>query len=162
MRWSFMVTARIETDLGGAHWKSKKTRRDPAEPALFVAWGKRLPYTSVLRIVHQYADKLGFKVAVTPHTFRRSYTTELIRNGANIYHVKELLGHENFQTLKHYARLNIGDLQQTHARCHPHEREDLEVGPQQIASQTDGHQADGQALDQANAKLGTIAAEAKP
>jgi len=127
--------------------------RDPAEPALFVAWGKRLPYHSVLRIVHQYADKLGFKVAVTPHTFRRSYTTELIRNGANIYHVKELLGHENLQTLKHYARLNIGDLQQTHARCHPREREDLADGPQQMGSQTESLQtATGANGDQAESK----------
>jgi integrase/recombinase XerD len=106
--------------------------RDPAEPAMFIARGKRLPYTSVLRVVHQYADKLGLDVTVTPHTFRRSYTTELIRNGANVYHVKELLGHQDLHTLKHYARLNIGDLQQTHARCHPREREDL----------ADGHQTD--------------------
>jgi len=125
--------------------------RDPAEPAMFVAWGKRLPYTSVLRIVHQYADKLGFKVAVTPHTFRRSYTTELIRNGANVYHVKELLGHADLHTLKHYARLNIGDLQQTHARCHPREREDLAVS----------HQADAPQPDQASVKPGQTATEAK-
>jgi integrase/recombinase XerD len=106
--------------------------RDAAEPAMFLAGGKRLPYHSVLRIVHQYTDDLGLNVTVTPHTFRRSYTTELIRNGANIYHVKELLGHQDLHTLKHYARLNIGDLQQTHARCHPRELEVL----------ADGHQAE--------------------
>jgi len=108
--------------------------RDATEQALFLAGGKRLPYHSVLRIVHQYTDDLGLNVTVTPHTFRRSYTTELIRNGANIYHVKELLGHQDLHTLKHYARLNIGDLQQTHARCHPRELEVL----------ADDHQADGQ------------------
>jgi integrase/recombinase XerD len=99
--------------------------RDASEPAMFIARGQRLPYTSVLRVVHQYTDKLGLNVTVTPHTFRRSYTTELIRNGANVYHVKELLGHQDLHTLKHYARLNIGDLQKTHAQCHPREREEL-------------------------------------
>jgi integrase/recombinase XerD len=60
---------------------------------------------------------------VTPHTFRRSCTTELIRGGAKLWHVKELLGHENLDTLNHYVRLTIADLKKTHAKCHPRERE---------------------------------------
>ena len=63
-------------------------------------------------------------VNVTPHTFRRSCTTELIRGGANMYHVKELLGHESLETLKHYAKLTITDLKATHEKCHPREREE--------------------------------------
>jgi integrase/recombinase XerD len=47
----------------------------------------------------------------------------LIRGGANLWHVKELLGHENLDTLQHYAKLTIADLKKTHARCHPRERE---------------------------------------
>ena len=72
------------------------------EPALFLNHaGQRMPY----------------------HTFRRSCTTELIRAGANLYHVKELLGHEDLETLKHYTKLTIEDLKATHARCHPREQE---------------------------------------
>ena len=115
--------------------------RDAAEQSLFLAGGKRLPYHSVLRIVHQYTDDLGLDVSVTPHTFRRSYTTELIRHGANIYHVKELLGHQDLHTLKHYARLNIGDLQQTHARCHPRELEALADGEESESQQAVNRQA---------------------
>jgi site-specific recombinase XerD len=73
-------------------------------------------------MVHRYADRQGIKVIATPHTFRRRCTTELIRGGANLYHVKELLGHESLETLKHYTRLTIEDLKETHARCHPRER----------------------------------------
>ena len=47
-----------------------------------------------------------------------------IRNEANPYHVKELLGHESLNTLKHYAKLTILDVKKTHARCHPRERDD--------------------------------------
>jgi site-specific recombinase XerD len=86
--------------------------------------GKRLPYFTFLQHVHSIADKLGFEITVTPHTFRRSCTTELVRGGANLYHVKELLGHETLETLKHYARLNITDLKKTHERCHPRERDE--------------------------------------
>ena len=58
-------------------------------------------------------------VRVTPHTFRRSCTTELVRADANLYHVKELLGHENLESLAPYTKLTINDLRKTHAKCHP-------------------------------------------
>ena len=47
---------------------------------------------------------------------------ELLRSGANMYHVKDLLGHESLDTLKHYAKLTITDLRDTHRKCHPRER----------------------------------------
>jgi len=50
--------------------------------------------------------------------------TELIRGGANIYHVKDLLGHESLETLRHYTRLTTGDLKKTHRKCHPRERDE--------------------------------------
>lgn len=73
--------------------------------------------------MYWYADGVGGQVTVTPHTFRRSCTRELVRGGANLYHVKALLGHETLDTLQHYTRLTIQDLKKTHARCHPRERE---------------------------------------
>lgn len=96
---------------------------DRTEQALFLdVQGKRLPYHVFRRLVHRYADAVGIGVKVTPHTFRRSCTTELLRSGANMYHVKELLGHESLDTLKHYAKLTISDLRDTHRKCHPRER----------------------------------------
>jgi site-specific recombinase XerD len=94
------------------------------ERALFLnRAGQRMPYHTFRRIVHRSAEAAGLDINVTPHTFRRSCTTELIRGGANLYHVKELLGHENLGTLKHYTKLTIEDLKATHARCHPRENE---------------------------------------
>ena len=65
---------------------------------------------------------------VTPHTFRRSCATGLLRGAANMLPVKELLGHESLDTLKPYARLTILDLKKEHQRCHPRERDDGERG----------------------------------
>jgi integrase/recombinase XerD len=70
------------------------------------------------------AKRAGISVEVTPHTFRRSSVTELLRGGANLYHVKELLGHESLETLKHYAKLTIADLNVTQEKCHPREQEE--------------------------------------
>ena len=102
------------------------TRDDPHDAALFLSYqGERLTYTGLRRMVHVYADPLGFDVSVSPHTFRRTCTTELIRGGANMYHVKELLGHESLEMLKPYTKLTIQDLKKTHEKCHPRERQDL-------------------------------------
>ena len=92
--------------------------------ALFVtAAGERIRYAAFLKVVHQLAVRSGLQINVTPHTFRRSCTTELLRAGAGMYHVKELLGHESLETLKHYAKLTITDLKETHRKCHPRERD---------------------------------------
>ena len=94
------------------------------EQALFLtSRGTRVSYPRLLEYVHRYAESADIPVNVTPHTFRRSCTTELIRSGANMYHVKDLLGHESLETLKHYARLTITDLKRTHKKCHPRERD---------------------------------------
>ena len=102
------------------------TRDDPHDAALFLSYqGERLTYTGLRRMVHVYADPLGFDVSVSPHTFRRTCTTELIRGGANMYHVKELLGPESLEMLKPYTKRTIQDLKKTHEKCHPRERQDL-------------------------------------
>jgi integrase/recombinase XerD len=102
--------------------------RHLSEPALFLnRAGNRLPYHTFLQLVHRYADAQDLGVTVTPHTFRRSCTTELIRGGANLYHVKELLGHESLETLKHYTKLTIVDLKK----------------PTQSATRENGAETDG-------------------
>jgi len=87
--------------------------------------GKPISQRSIREAIHTYATKAKIQINVTPHTFRRSCTTEMLKSNANIYHVKELLGHETLDTLQHYAKLTITDLKKTHAKCHPREKEEL-------------------------------------
>jgi len=97
--------------------------RDPGERAVFLdSKGRRLRYNAFAQIVRTCAVRAKVDdVHVTAHTFRRSCATELLRGGANMYHVKDLLGHETLNTLQHYARLTITDLKKTHEKCHPRE-----------------------------------------
>jgi len=93
--------------------------------AVFVnAHGNPLSQHTLRDRVRAYGRQLGLDIPITPHTFRRSCTSEMIKSNANLYHVKQLLGHESFETLNHYAKLDIKDLQKTHEKCHPRERED--------------------------------------
>jgi integrase/recombinase XerD len=104
--------------------------RNPAERAMFLnRQGGRLRYNAFCQIVATCAGGSGVeKVRITAHTFRRSCATELLRGGANMYHVKDLLGHESLNTLRHYAKLTIVDLKKEHRRCHPRERDGIERG----------------------------------
>jgi len=100
------------------------TQRSPGEKALWLdRSGERMPYHTFRRQLIEVADRACLSVHVTAHTFRRSFTTELIRNGANLWHVKEALGHESVETLTPYTKLTIPDLRKTHARCHPREKD---------------------------------------
>lgn len=94
------------------------------EDALFINnAGTRLQYHTLRLIVIEHAGNVNLKEHITTHSFRRSCTTELIRGGANLYHVKELLGHEDLQSLKHYTKLTITDLRKTHLKYHPREQD---------------------------------------
>ncbi len=98
--------------------------RDPAVKALWLdRQGARMPYHTFRRQLLAVAAQAGLPIHVTAHTFRRSFTTELIRHGANLWHVKEALGHESIETLAPYVKLTIPDLKKTLARCHPRERD---------------------------------------
>ncbi|MGH7945854.1 MAG: tyrosine-type recombinase/integrase [Opitutaceae bacterium] len=104
--------------------------RDANERALWLNHaGQRLRYAVLLRRVHEHADRLDLPVTVTPHTFRRSCTTELIRGGANLWHVKELLGHEHLDTLQHYAKLTIADLKEDAREVPPPRTRELKPAP---------------------------------
>jgi len=97
--------------------------KNKSEKAMFLGKnGGRLSYGAFRRAIVSIVEQAGFD-DVTAHTFRRSCTTELILSGANMYHVKELLGHESLDTLKHYAKLTIMDLKKTHGKCHPREKD---------------------------------------
>ena len=98
--------------------------KDPVQEALFLNFdGGRLQAQTLAILAHRYSEKAKLNINLTPHVFRRSCATELIREGANMYHVKELLGHESLDTLKHYVKLTINDLKKTHAKCHPREKD---------------------------------------
>ena len=90
--------------------------------ALFLSLrGNPLSHNTLKNIVKRAFPDAS--VHVTAHTFRRSCTTELIRHNANIYHVKELLGHASLASLAPYTKLTIADLKKTHSKCHPREKD---------------------------------------
>jgi integrase/recombinase XerD len=86
--------------------------------------GRKLGGPDVLESVMKAARRVGVEKNVTPHALRRACATEMIRRSANPWHVKELLGHEDFRSLDVYAKLTILDLKAAHRKYHPREQRD--------------------------------------
>ncbi len=93
---------------------------DKDEQALILSrYGKRLGPRGVEKIISRTAKQARLKGHVTPHSFRHACATHMLRGGANIRHLQEMLGHKKLTTTEIYTRVSIGELKEVHARFHP-------------------------------------------
>jgi integrase/recombinase XerD len=88
------------------------------DAALFLSrHGGRLSLVGLRAVVQRHGRAIG--VDVSPHALRHTCATHLLRGGADIRHVQELLGHRSLATTALYTRVAIEDLRQVLARAHP-------------------------------------------
>ncbi len=84
-------------------------------------WGTKMTPTAVWAIVKKCTRLAGIKKNVTTHTFRHSCATHMLKNGAPIRHIQELLGHESLESTQIYTKVTINDLKEIHKKYHPGE-----------------------------------------
>jgi integrase/recombinase XerD len=98
--------------------------RDPYNNHLFLSLkGNRLSFSMFGELVKRYTTKAKLKKNISPHTFRHTCATLMLRNKANIRHIQELLGHSSLDSTQVYASVSITDLKEVHSRCHPREKD---------------------------------------
>jgi site-specific recombinase XerD len=78
----------------------------------------RLTPRSIQRIVKYYAAKAGIIKDVHPHTFRHSFATDLLSNGADIRSVQTMLGHSSITTTQIYTHITNPRLKEIHKNFH--------------------------------------------
>lgn len=78
----------------------------------------RLSDNSIYRIVLKYARKAGIMSNPTPHTLRHSFATDLLRNGADLRSVQEMLGHKDLGTTQIYTHVTNPQLKEVHKQFH--------------------------------------------
>lgn len=90
--------------------------------------GGRLDLSGVGLKLHIYARRAGIKKRVTAHVFRHTLATDMLRHGADLRQIQELLGHKNLRTTQIYTHVFKGELRRIQSHCHPREQTDLPEG----------------------------------
>jgi integrase/recombinase XerD len=78
--------------------------------------------------LHLYAMRAKIEKRVTVHTFRHTLATEMLKGGADLRQIQEMLGHGNLRTTQLYTHIVKGELKRVQAECHPREQTELPEG----------------------------------
>ena len=81
--------------------------------------GKQLTRAMIFTIVRQVAENIGLQKTISPHTFRHSFATHLLENGANLRAIQMMLGHENITTTEIYVHVEKSYLREALVKYHP-------------------------------------------
>ncbi len=84
--------------------------------------GKQLTRAMIFTIVRQIATNINLKKRISPHTFRHSFATHLLENGANLRAIQMMLGHENITTTEIYVHLEKSYLREALVKYHPRQK----------------------------------------
>lgn len=97
-------------------------RDDP----LFNSQGNRpINRVTVWALVKRYANQAGITKTIFPHTFRHSFATHLLDNGADLRVIQELLGHTNINSTDRYTHVSCTHLREAFQAFHPRSKSTL-------------------------------------
>lgn len=90
------------------------------EDILFLnRFGRSLSRVSMFAMVKRQAIAAGLHKEISPHTFRHSFATHLIENGADLRVVQDMLGHEDITTTEIYTHIDSSTWQRSVLSHHP-------------------------------------------
>ncbi len=81
--------------------------------------GKQLTRAMIFTITKQLAEKIGLDKNISPHTFRHSFATHLLENGADLRAIQLMLGHESITTTEIYVHVDRRHLSEVINKYHP-------------------------------------------
>jgi len=81
--------------------------------------GKQLTRAMIFTIVKRLAEKISLHKNISPHTFRHSFATHLLENGADLSAIQLMLGHESITTTEIYMHVDRTHLAKVIEQFHP-------------------------------------------
>lgn len=98
----------------------RSTHAPDNNPALFTSTitKKRITKSDVERMVTLATKRCGLERKVTPHVFRHTFATELLKTNTNLRYIQEFLGHSSPQTTMMYTHISNPDLEKVYKEHH--------------------------------------------
>ncbi|MCJ8497596.1 site-specific tyrosine recombinase XerD [Chryseobacterium salipaludis] len=81
--------------------------------------GSAMSRVIVFIIIKELTEKAGISKKISPHTFRHSFATHLLQNGADLRYIQEMLGHSSITTTEIYTHLKNDELRDVILNYHP-------------------------------------------
>jgi len=81
--------------------------------------GNGLTRAMIFHIVKELTEKAGINKKISPHTFRHSFATHLLENGADLRAIQQMLGHESITTTEIYTHIDKSYLSEVMNNFHP-------------------------------------------
>ena len=85
-------------------------------------WGRKMDPNGIWAVVKRCAVLAKINKNITTHTFRHTCATHMLKNGAPVRHLQQMLGHESLESTQIYTHVTINDLKTIHAKFHPSEQ----------------------------------------
>ena len=99
------------------------TPKKKSEDILFLNRnGGKMTRQMIFLIVKKQVERAGIRKNISPHTFRHSFATHLVQNGADLRAVQDLLGHASITTTEIYTHLDSDDMRKAIMDFHPRNR----------------------------------------
>lgn len=100
--------------------------RNPLPIIFLTKSGRQINTPNLGDLLRKYIKKAGLDASnhinMSPHTLRHACATHLLKGGADIRYVQELLGHSDLSSTQIYTKIDISFLKQAHKKFHPRER----------------------------------------
>ena len=81
--------------------------------------GDKISRQFIFKVIKKEALKKGIKKDISPHTLRHTFATHLLKNGADLRIIQELLGHENISTTQIYTHVTNNKLKSDYETYFP-------------------------------------------
>jgi integrase/recombinase XerD len=81
--------------------------------------GKKVSRVTVWKDIEALGRRAGITRPVYPHLFRHTFASHMLKGGADLRSLQEMLGHESLITTQIYTHVNIKDIKEKHKKLHP-------------------------------------------
>ena len=101
-------------------YRGSMLKKENSEYIFLNNHGKQMTRQGFFKIIKKIAKEKGINKELSPHTLRHSFASHLLKYGADLRTIQELLGHSDISTTQIYTHITNEELKQNYQEFHPH------------------------------------------